>query len=262
MSTYFEARKNDGSVTLDDKTSRLCLQRYGSLWDLSTSVSVSTYSYHGGGDPNTDRRCVTALQFTVPVTIKELIIGFKFLKSDFGTCINYTRKSSTEILVNVYSSPSGLYPGSNNDSIKKLAEAIKMYTFGEDVNEVDRFGLEIFDENGRKIFNSSEKIFRLIDKYEYEYNFFGKNFNSLPLSFTAKENSRKLIVVPNQFLSAWTRSPNSTWLPCPSLYGISFADNNIYSRLIVTVGSFGDYDWTGGQSVLASYLFADATYLP
>lgn len=262
MARYLEIKQDNGSVLIDDNTSRLCLRRYGKLWDLASKYSVSTYSYYGGGDPDTDRRCVTAVQLTVPLLEEEILVGFKLTANDFGTCLNYSRKSQNEILVNVYSSPSGLHTGSDSNSIQALCESIVVYTFSKNVTATNRFGLEIFDANGERIFNSSEKLLQIIGKHTYDYNFFDINFNSMPLSFTALENANNVIVIPNQFLSGWTRSPNSGRLPYPAVYGIALANGNIYSRLIVTEGSFGDYDWTGGQSMYASYLFADGTYLP
>lgn len=262
MARYLEIKQDNGSVLIDDSTARLCLRRYGTLWNLASKFSVNTYSYYGGGDPDGDRRCITAVQLTVPLLNEEILVGFKLTNNDFGTCINYSRKSQNEILVNLYSSPSGLHSGSDNSSIEALSKSIILYTFSNNVTATNRFGLEVFNAQGERIFNSSEKLLQIIGKHDREYNFFGVNFNSLPLSFVALENANNVIVIPNQFLSGWTRSPNPGRSPYPSVYGIALANGNIYSRLIVTAGSFGDYDWTGGQSVYASYIFADGNYLP
>lgn len=261
MARYLEIKQDNGSVLIDDSTTRLCLRRYGTLWDLASKLSVNTYSYYGGGDPDSDRRCVTAAQLTVPLLDEEILVGFKLTVNDFGTCFNYSRKSKNEMLVNLYSSPSGLHSSSDNSSIEALCKSIILCTFSDNVTAINRFGLEVFNAQGERIFNSSEKLLQIIGKHDREYNFFGINFNSLPLSFVALENANNAIVIPNQFLSGWTRSPNSGRLPYPSVYGIAFANNTIYLRLIVTAGSFGDYDWTGGQSANASCIFADGTYL-
>lgn len=262
MTKYLEIKQANSSTLIDDSISRLCLKRHGTLWDLASKYSVHKYSYYGGGDPNVDRRCVIAVQFTIPKLEEEILVGFKFVVDNFGSCLNYSRKAQDEILVNVYSSPSGLYTGSDTDSIKALSESIIVYTFGKTVTEVNRFGLEIFNANGERIFNSSEKLLQIVGDYNYEYSFFGNNFNSMPLSYTVTENSNNVILIPNQFLSGWTRSPNPNRMPYPGLYGITFSGGKIYSRLIITAGSYGDDDWTGGQSWYASYLLADGTYLP
>lgn len=261
MSIYFEAKRDDGSVLIEDKVGRLCLQRYGTLFNMSSSISGFTYVYHTSGYK--DRRCVTSWHCTIPVSGDEFLIGYKFLNSDFNTCITCNRKSEKEISVSIYSTSSGLYPGSDDDSAINLAQSVIIYTFGEKVNTTSRTGLEIFNENGEKIFNSNEKFLQISSKYEYKYAFWSTDQSSLPLSFTIGENAQKTIIIPNHFLSSLATDSRMGLTPVPAFYGLSVSNNIIYNRLM-TIPFFDgcwNYGVNGIHNDTASYLFADATYL-
>ena len=163
MSKYFQAVTDTQRAQVDDRTKILFLQKKVKLSQYYRDIVK--YNYYVKGE---QRYNGTGYVYAIAPVENTLI----FLGTDSETPLRICCNVGEPMLRKEYEvtiSMGTYFCISIDGAEKEIADDIDVYFFSFDMPNDERCGLEVFDENGKKIFTSNSKILKMLDFYSEQH---------------------------------------------------------------------------------------------
>lgn len=162
--TYFEVINDNNRVLIDDKQSRLCLKRHGWVPDLCTQETGISFGMGSSYVKAPQNIAYYGVIFTITLADDEDFVSFYLLEGFSEHCIVYTSQ---------YGKTVRFYFVGNTTNTAEMNNAVNytyMYVYGQRDIKNETYGLEIFDENGKQIYHSSDKLLNIKGVGSYDLN--------------------------------------------------------------------------------------------
>lgn len=162
MSKYFQAVTDTQRAQIDGRTKILFLQKKVKLSQYYRDIV--TYNYYVKGE---QRYNGTGYVYAIAPVENTLI----FLGTDSETPLRICCNVGEPMLYNKddITSMGTYFCISIDGAEKEIADDIDVYFFSFDMPNDERCGLEVFDENGKKIFTSNSKMLKMLDFYSEQH---------------------------------------------------------------------------------------------
>lgn len=163
MSKYFQAVTDTQRAQVDDRTKILFLQKKVKLSQYYRDTVK--YNYYVKGEQRYNG--IGYVYAIAPVENTLIFLGTDS-ETPLRICCNvaepmWYNKNDVTISMGTY------FCISIDGAKKEIADDIDVYFFSFDMPNDERCGLEVFDENGKKIFTSNSKMLKMLDFYSEQH---------------------------------------------------------------------------------------------
>lgn len=163
MTRYFEAQTNNGTVQIADDIKLLRLEQVLTLGDYFARDENVRYRIKDKSDVDYTAHC-----YDLPVYQNSLL----YVCNPTDTPAHVFTCSSVNVfdLHDFKITPIGLKTVVVVSNIEKsIADTFKVYVFGESVLPYCHCGIECYNENGDKVFNSDAKVLKLLNITNFKH---------------------------------------------------------------------------------------------
>lgn len=229
MTEYLKVFNDDGSVQVADNTPMMFLQNKAKLG--AYYVETTSVKYSGGWH--------TVYGYAVPKSSSAQAVFVSNPSSTIATlfcnCANPTREvnHSTMTILDM------CHLFAVSDVSKSIADNFDVFIYSSDPHNNETFGLECFDENGRKIFNGTKSPLKVLNSF-YEVNTGPKIWGDYR-GFTAKSYNypEKTLAfnAPINFYGGYEGKAGNLYAP------LAYINNHIIRTAVYNGWEFGYSDW-------------------